>query len=158
MNNRIEEFIDKKTREFREELIRIAEEENKPKTIYDLEDGDKYFYLDSIGDIYLRTFYDAYVDIELRGNGNVFLTREEAEFELERRRIETVMRKYSRPFEEEEENWSICYDRYHNTVDITYWGNTDHGLYYFKSREVTQQVINEIGKERLKKYWFRVEE
>jgi len=157
MNNRMEEFIDEKMREFKEELIRIIERENKLKTVRDIEKGDKYFYLDSIGNIESYPFENHPFDVSAREIGNMFLTREEAEFELERRKIEVIMKKYSRPFNENKNNWSIYYNFFYKTIEATFWSGNNYGVYHFETKEIAQQVIEEIGKERLKKYWFKVE-
>lgn len=131
--------------------------ENKFKAVWNIEDGDNYYYLNPNGSVCVDTFKNYPIDIRAREIGNMFLTQEEAEFELERRKIEAVMKKYSVPFESGKCNWSIYYDHFYNTVGIAHWGNSDLGGYYFETKEIAQQVIEEVGEERLKKYWFGVE-
>lgn len=129
---------------------------NNPKTIWDLKtkDGETYYCLYGVGDIMREPFNTKY-DEGARDIGNAFLTREEAEFEKERRKIETIMWKYSRPFEWSGENWSIDYSYYRLliTPNVNVYNS---GLPYFESKEITQKVIDEIGEDRLIKYWFRV--
>lgn len=129
---------------------------NNPKTIWDLKtkDGETYYRLYGVGDIMREPFNTKY-DEGARDIGNAFLTREEAEFEKERRKIETIMWKYSRPFEWSGENWSIDYSYYRLliTPNVNVYNS---GLPYFESKEITQKVIDEIGEDRLIKYWFRV--
>lgn len=91
-----------------------------------------------------------------RDMGNAFLTREEAEFELERRKIEAIMKKHSRPFKYEEDNWYIEYSHYSKHISIDALSEYDCGIIYFESEEIARDVINKIGEDRLKKYWFRV--
>jgi len=129
--------------------------ENKPKTVWDLKDGDVYYVIYP-KDIECFTFNGHDFDKELRENGNMFLTQEEAEFELQRRKIETIMKKYSAPFEDGKDNWIIFYDYSNKFIYITSRILTDDGTLYFKTKEIAQQVVDEIGKERLKKYWFKV--
>lgn len=159
MNKEIEKYISDEVEKFRNELTRkvdsMLEKGDSPKTVWDLKDGDRYYVIYP-RDIEGYTFNGQDFDIEARENGNVFRTKEEAQFELERRKIETVMRKYSIPFNEKKENWSIYYDHFSKTIGTVYWSNADHGIYHFESKEIAQQVINEIGNERLKKYWFKV--
>ena len=57
----------------------------------------EYYYICSDGDIGCADFGCCY-DEKIREIGNMFLSREEAEFELERRKIKAIMRKYSRPY------------------------------------------------------------
>ncbi len=159
MNKEIEKYINDEVEKFRNELTRkidtMLEKENKPKTVWDLKDEDTYYAIYP-RDIECYTFNGDDFDNSIRNMGNMFLTREEAEFELERRKIEAVMRKYSRPFEEEKNNYFIYYDHCTKVILTSCWRNCDFGVYYFKTKEIAQKVINEIGEDRLKKYWFKV--
>ena len=159
MNKEIEKYINDEVEKFRNELTRkvdsMLEEENKPKTVWDLKDEDIYYH---IRDGYIESYpFDNHpFDIRARKIGNMFLTQEEAEFELERRKIEVVMRKYNVPFEYRENNWSIYYDHGIKALGVTYWSDNNYGVYHFKTKEIAQKVIDEVGEERLKKYWFKV--
>ena len=68
------------------------------------------------------------------------------------------MRKYSRPFKYDEYNYHIEYDYDDNTLDIGVYRRISVGIPYFESEEIVQQVIDKIGEDRLKKYWFGVTE
>ncbi|WP_455105178.1 hypothetical protein, partial [Peptostreptococcus sp.] len=61
---------------------------NRPKSIWDLkrEDGKEYYILWTDGHID-TDFFTSCLDETKRNIGNAFLTKEEAEFELERRKI-----------------------------------------------------------------------
>lgn len=133
--------------------------ENKPKikTVWNIEDGDNYYYLDSNGCVCIDTFKNYPIDIRVREIGNMFLSQEEAEFELERRKIEFIIKKYSRFFNKEKDNWFIYYDPSMSGIKI----GEDYiaeSVYYFETKEAAQKVIDEIGEERLLKYWFGIEE
>ena len=41
--------------------------------------------------------------------------------------------------------------------NFDYIYNVDYGIHYFESREIAQKIVDKIGKDRLKKYWFGVE-
>ena len=160
----LEEFIKDETKAFEERLRAKAEElreqmVDKPKTIWDLDikDGEEYYNIASDGEIRQFGFNDTY-DEDNRDMGNAFLTEEEAEFERERRRIETILRKYSRPFEYEEENYYICYDYVYDSIEVRTNYTIVDGNPYFESEEIAQKVIDEIGEVRLLKYWFGVKD
>lgn len=159
MNNNIRKIIDDNWEDIKELIAKKVEAEQKPKTIWGLkkEDGEDYYRLYSDGDIEQVVFYTDY-DEQARDIGNVFLTREEAEFECERRKVEVIMRKYSRPFKYDEYNYHIEYDYDDNTLDISVYRRISVGIPYFESEEIVQQVIDKIGEDRLKKYWFGVTE
>lgn len=132
---------------------------DRPKNIWDLETkgGETYYRLYGVGDIVRETFNTKY-DEGARDIGNAFLTREEAEFERERRKIETIMKKYSRPFDEDKINYFIECNHHSNgkTIGINYYYSTDYGTPCFESKEIGRKVIDEIGEDRLWKYWFGV--
>ena len=148
-------------KELNEEVKQMIKEANQGqvKSIWDLkkEGGEDYYRLYSDGDIERVVFYTDY-DEQARDIGNVFLTREEAEFEVERRKIEVVMRRYSRPFKIGVYNHVIKYNQSTNTVFASADWSTNTGTVYFESEEIAKKVIDEIGEDRLKKYWFGVKE
>lgn len=130
----------------------------KPKSIWDLDirDEKEYCRLNGTGDIEQR-YFNGYFDSNARDIGNAFLTIEEANFERERRKIETVMRKYSRPFEYRKCNYYMVYDKRCNKIEFLENHYVYNGLSYFESEEIAQKVVDAIGEDRLRKYWFRVE-
>lgn len=160
----LEEFIKDEVKAFEERLRAKAEElreqmADKPKSIWDLEtkDGKTYYRLYGAGNIVIESF-SAKCDEDARDMGNAFLTREEAEFERERRKIEAIMRRYARPFVKDEVNWIIEY-QYQDEEIYAYWyGNYHAGAPCFESEEIAQKVIDEIGEVRLLKYWFGVKD
>ena len=159
MNNDIRKIIDDNWEDIKALVIEKVEAEQKLKTIWDLKtkDGEEYYRLYSNGGIVLTDFSSS-IDRLFRYMSNAFLTIEEVEFMRERRKIEAVMRKYSRPFKYEERNYYIeyQYDRDMPVISVYYYINM--GIPYFESEEIVQKAIDEIGEDRLKKYWFGVEE
>lgn len=157
MNNDIRKLIDDNWEDIKELIAQKAEAEQKPKTIWDLSVGDKaeYYRLYSDGDV-AKLSFDSYYDEKSREAGNAFLTEEEAKFEAERREIEAIMKKYSRPFKSGEINCMVKYDTDNNMVFTSVARFHDLGVPVFASSEVAQKVIDEIGGDRLKKYWFGV--
>ncbi|MBF1049687.1 hypothetical protein [Peptostreptococcus sp.] len=159
MNNDIRKLIDDNWDEIKELIAQKAEAEQKPKTIWDFNsnDRDSYYYIDEFG--YLRPdwFDEGYFEIR-RDLGNAFLTEEEAEFELERRKIEAILRKYSRPFKSGEYNYVVVHDTENNRMLVRVTQFYNSGGPVFANKEVAEKAIDEIGKVRLKKYWFGVAE
>lgn len=159
MNNDIRKLVDDNWEDIKELIVKKTEAEQKPKTIWDFNtnDRDSYYYIDEYG--YLRPdwFDEGYFEIR-RDLGNAFLTEEEAEFELERRKIEAIMRKYSKPFKYGESDYCIEYYHNNNTLNICRYSAINYGIPYFKTIEIAEKVIEEIGEDRLRKYWFGVKE
>lgn len=157
MNNDIRKLIDDNWDEIKELIAQKAEAEQKPKTIWDLdkEDGGEYYCLWADGDI-VRSSFNSCIAKNARDIGNAFLNEEEARFERERRKIEAIMKKYSRPFKSGEFNCMVKYDTDNNMVSTSVARFHDLGVPVFASNEVAAKAIDEIGEDRLKKYWFGV--
>lgn len=159
MNNDIRKLIDDNWEDIKALVIEKAEAEQKlkPKTIWDLETKDRkeYYRIEASGfieDSCFNATYDKYV----REVGNAFLTREEAEFEVERRKIEAIIRKYSKPFEAEEDNYCMVYYHDEKRINISCYSVVDYRIPCFESEEMAEKLIDEIGEDRLIKYWFGV--
>jgi hypothetical protein len=159
MDNDIRKLINDNWEDIKELIVQKAEAEQKPKTIWDLniEDGEEYYGIEPDGEV-MRHMFDDVFDEDAREMGNAFLTEEEAEFECERRKIEAIMRKYSKPFKFNKHNYCLVYNYYNESVNIESYGVFNCGVSCFETKEIAQQVIDKIGEDRLKKYWFGVKE
>lgn len=150
--------LDKKGnwREFDESRLVLYIE--KPKTIWDVKEGDEFYFIAFDGDILSGKWVDA---IEYRESGNVFLTLQEAETELEKRRIEIEMLRLGgrRVFKKGEENWYIRYNFYTDSVDVDYnmYDSYGQGIIYFDSEEKAKEIIKTISEDKIRKYIFGVD-
>lgn len=149
--------------EINEEDLKNILVEPKPKTVWDLKPGDKYFALCTDGDIVENTWEDDDTDRSIRYSGNAFLTYEEAEFERGRRNVETELirlggtRNMMSLGDEDVYKYFIEYDYVENRMVINYWCTLNHqGSIYFKTREECQTAIDMIGEDVVKKFLFRV--
>lgn len=156
MREDLRRIIEDNWEDIQELIIEKAEAEQKPKSIWDLNirDGEIYDYISSSGEIG-KSYFDSIYDENARDIGNAFLTKEEAEFEVERRKIETILRKYSKPFENGGDNYFLYL---YNCTSIrgSFNSTFNYSLPCFASEEIALKVIEEIGEGRLKKYWFGV--
>ena len=121
--------------------------------------GDTYWCINAYGGVSKETWdgYDIEKDMLVIGNG--FRTEQEAEFVVEKLKIEAELRKFSRPFVEGEENNHIKYRRSVDELSVSIsLGYQYQGVFYFESREKAQQAIQSVGVERIKKYIFGVED
>ena len=145
-NEMIDEF-DKRVEALKEE------EQEFPR------DGDEYWYVDDVGDI-LNEKWDGLDFEEYRLEiGNIYKTEDEAEFAIEKLKVEAELRKFSRTvFKEDEDNYFIQINASHqNLVVDTDEGYQTQGAIYFESRAITLQAIQSVGEDRIKKYIFGVE-
>jgi hypothetical protein len=135
----------------------------KPKSVWDLKVGDKHWCILSYG-MEECSWINGEADLKRRELNNVFLTKEEAEFEVERRKCEAIMLKYgTRDMmslgDVDTRKWFIRYKHHENRLYFDYFNHSDsQGAIWFTSKEIAQQCIDEIGEDRLKKYIFNVKE
>ena len=138
-------------------------EKPRPKTVWDLKDGDKCFYIDSVGGVCNVNWdnNDEYAILR-RNQGNVFLTLEEAEYEARRRDVYATVKRYAHEFSDEEwydSNIEKYYPYYkYNEYSINKWFNryTRHSGLYFQSEADIEKAIEAVGMEDFKKYYLGV--
>ena len=99
--------------------------------------------------------------------GNYFKTKEEAEFELNKRLVYQELKDYALEHNEgeidwknsDQEKWVISYD---NQVKwLVYrdrYTRSDIGQIYFSSYEIAREAVKAIGEDRIKKYLFNINE
>lgn len=132
----------------------------KPNSVWNLKKGDKYYCLPEYCKISEFIWDDTPFEKRYRELGNAFLTKEEAEFELERRKIETEMLKLGG-----RRNIKICYDNYyimydHKTRNLAYFNRNwmhSQGSIFFDTYVDVDKAVKAIGEDRIKKYIFGVE-
>jgi hypothetical protein len=156
---KVEEIAEKyKGYEVDEEKLKEFLTPPTPKTVWNLKNGDRYWSISSYADIYNKTWKNVVVDNWRRNIGNCFLTKEDAEFEVMRRKVETTLLKCGRrEFKNKDYNFYIVYDHDESLVGILndtfrQYSNT----IYFDTKELCQKAIEEAGENNIKKYIFGV--
>ena len=137
---------------------KLIYESEKPKTVWELKDGDKYDSIDSDGFIRRFRWYGSDVDYAIRLQGNAFMTKEEAEFEKKRREVYTKIKKHARPFNHGGENWTPYWSRNRESIGWNCSGYIQEAQLYFENEEQAKQAIDEVGEEDFKKYYLGVVE
>lgn len=133
----------------------------KPKSVWDLKEEDKYYYINCYGEIDI-TFYDCEENVDIIKCGNAFLTIEEANHEAERRKCEAILLKYgTRDLmslgDKYTKKYYIQYDYDVNKIMILkHYSIGIQGVINFKTEELAQKAIDEVTEERMKKYVFNV--
>lgn len=139
--------------------------EPKPKSVWDLKVGDKYYFIDDAQGIIESTWVNETIDINRRNIGNCFLTRKDAEFEVMRRKVENILLKYGRRgFKKGKINHYITYiyDSCNGIyIQLSYdfsSTNQGQGIIYFDTFEQCQRAIIAAGEDNIKKYIFGVKD
>ena len=128
----------------------------KPKNVWDLKEGEECYSLTVCGNV-LHGFWDgSSSSIEIRDTGGIFLNREEAEFEVERRKVETEMLRLGgrRKFNRGKDNYFIMYTRIEGLDYVNYHSMHEQGVIYFDSELDAINAVKTIGKDKIKKYIF----
>lgn len=137
---------------------RIAELEEQAKEEQGFpRDGDKYWYIDDEGAVYPTSYDSHYIDRYRQTIDNVFKTEEQAEFVAEKLKVEAELRKYSGPASEGSAYIYRLADTNQIGLGVKFYSQSQ-GTIYFESAEKAQQAIEAVGRDRIKKYIFGVED
>ena len=127
-----------------------------------------YFYYDSEGLIYESISSEGSIDKNRLEFGNCFKTRKEAEHMAEKLKVINELKNFALENNAEEIDWknlkqvkwAIAYSRMYKNLELNDWRNTQFSSsnIYFTSREIAQKAIETIGEDRIKKYYFDVED
>ena len=154
--DKIEE-LENKINELASEIEKLkAEKENEP---WKPKDGEWYWYIDDGVDPCTARWSSGYSHHENRYViGNVFKTKEEAEFRAEQLKVEAELRRFARPFKSDSENYTLGYRHLYDKIEITFFETIQCGNLYFPSKEIAKKAIGTVGEDRIKKYYFGVKD
>lgn len=167
MENNITVNLENLSEEEREQLMKLIQKSNGCKRkVWKPEYNVFYFCISEYGSVVNNTWENDYMDNGCYGIGNCFKTEEEAEFALEKAKVETELRRFAEENNEYEidwkdkkqEKWFIFYNCKEENINPMYVYDFCICNICFTSEEIARQAINSIGKERLKKYYFEVED
>ena len=169
MENNITVNMENLSEEERNQLIKLIQKSNGSKgKVWKPENNETYFYISGCGVISSRMWINnndtnnKYYEI-----GNCFKTKEEAEFALEKRRVEVELQRFAEENNECETDWKDenqnKYYMYYNNVtgeieDSVLYRSKIAGVVYFSSIKILENAIQVIGKGRLKKYYLGIED
>lgn len=155
----------------RKQLLSLVEKANKPKRFCfeNMCDEELFFYIDSVGEVWKKGFSSSAIGNKSRFLlGNAFPTKEAAEFEVERRKVIHEIKEFIAENDDKEIDWtdkytkkySLYYDAEHGRVS---YGTTEEVMatqkeFYSSSMKIIDDMIETIGKERIKKYYFGITE
>ena len=138
---------------------RIAELEEQVKGEQEFpQEDDIFWFINTFGRSVWSTWGESITNRQLIEIGNMFRTKEQAEFAVEKLKVEAELRKFSRPFKEDEYNYFILFDSSYNNIVV----DSDdcyqtQGTFYFDSEKIALEAIDTVGEYHIKKYIFGVE-
>ena len=132
-----------------------TEKENEP---WKPKDGDKYWLISHNGYVVQARSMGDEAEDDIYAIGNVFRTKEEAEFRAEQLKVEAELRRFARPFKSDSENYTLGYRHLYDKIEITFFETIQCGNLYFPSKEIAKKAIGTVGEDRIKKYYFGVKD
>lgn len=130
--------------------------------------GEKYWYIYNAGDIVDDTNDNSKTDEDRFSIGNCFKTQEEAKHMVEKLKVIKELKDFALENNEEEIDWNNekqkKYSFNYNLRSKEFYFITNlfvkesPASVYFTSEELAKQAIETIGEDRIKKYYFDIEE
>ena len=148
----------------------VVEEKNKNKW-WEPELDEKYYIICGDGSIDYNNYDFDNADKRIMNIGNCFQTEEQAEFMAEKLRVIHELEKFAFENNEEEIDWNnkdqrkyylilTCTGGKNRYMDVTYTFELRSVPFnvYFTSEKLAKKAIETIGEDRIKKYYFGVNE
>ena len=146
----------------------IRKYSNKENKRWKPEYNDPYYYITGHGGINrCNSCICDEIDNKRFNLRNCFKTKEEAKFELERRKIIAELQNYADEHNTTDIDWNnhnqgkyfIYYSYALNKLDIscTSFSKQAVNVVYFTSREIAESAVKYVGKDRILKYIFGIE-
>ena len=147
------EELENKIKELSSEIERLKnEQEHKPKY------KEKYWFISLSNGVLSCLWCDDLIDKTRYELGNVFKTEKEAEFRVWQLKVEAELKLFVRPFVEGDYNFQLTYNNLSHNVVVESCKYKQLTNMYFPSKEIAQKAIDTVGAERIKKYYFGVDE
>ena len=150
-----DKIIDLSKRVYRlemKEALKIQKNE-----VYEPELHEKHWYINFDGKILSDMWFGMDKDKGKLALGNVFSTKEQAEFELERRKVIVELTRLSCKYNEYLDVWRLSYDIRRKKLTFLRSDSMKDFGFYFESVEEGKKAVKKVGKDRIKKYLFEVE-
>ena len=138
------------------------------KEVWKPQKGERYYFIKTGGVVCHEENCNIYIDIDRFNIGNCFKTEEEAQHMVEKLKVIKELKDFALENNEEKIDWdnterkkiTISYNVKGKKVwtSIIYYIRETPFDIYFTSENLARQAIETIGEERIKKYYFDVEE
>ena len=139
----------------KERIAELEEQAKQKQGIPQVEED--YWYVRDDTEIMGTVWYGDEYDQERLSIGNVFKIKEQAEFSAEKLRVESELREFSKPFDTDSLTFTICFDVEENELYSETRRFMSQGSIYFGQGHA-EDAMDAVGRERIKKYIFGVED
>lgn len=125
--------------------------------VYEPKLEDKYWLIDGYEGVVEDKWDDMDFDYFRLSTGNVFKTKEDVEFQIEKLNVLTELKKFSCKYNEYLDVWRLSYDTRRKKLTFLRSDSMKDFGFYFESVEEGKKAVKKVGKDRIKKYLFEVE-
>lgn len=143
----------------------VGETKNK---VWKPKKGDKYFIISSRLEVVKFNNQEDSIDKKVINSGNCFKTREEAQHMAEKLKVIRELQDFALEHNDEEIDWNdVNQEKLYlgmnpkiKSIDIFHtcsWIYLPFNI-YFTSEEIAEKAIETIGEDRIKKYYFDIED
>lgn len=147
----------------------VVEDEEKKKEYWKPKENEKYYFIEECSeDVGIVTNGEWRIDNFRFSIGNYFKTNKEAKHIIEKLKVIHELQKFAFENNEKEIDWNdakqykqfLIYDIEHKKVCIDYktYVKSEPFNIYFTSFNIARKAIKTIGEDRIKKYYFDIEE
>lgn len=138
--------------------IKLLKSQEKKKKKFTPKDGDTYYYLRSDGTVASATFYsDSKLSVGRRNIGNVFQTAQDALHASKKLYVEHQLRQASSHFDPHKPNWHLAYDVAEDKISAFNDWDYETGNLHFDNQSIALHVIDMVGEDMIKKYYFSID-
>ena len=149
--------LEKQYKELGDKIKQLKSQE-KQKKKWTPKDGDTYYYLRSDGTVASATFYlNNKLSIGRRNIGNVFQKAQDALYASKKLYVEHQLRQDSSPFDPHKSNWHLAYDAVEDKVIAFNDWSYETGNLHFDNQSIALHVIDMVGEDMIKKYYFSID-
>ena len=159
-------YLDNLNEEERDKFLALAEKANKPvtKTWIPVE-GELWYKITGGGCTEAHNWHNNDFCWQHYAIGNCFKTKAEAEFAVEKLKVIAALRRFAEEHNEriewnniENDKWCIMYNYANKEICFSCHSSLQIETIYFSSKEIAQKAMEYIGEDRLKKYYFEIQE
>ncbi len=150
---RFQECCEMQIAGLRKKIEEQEEQENKKFP----QNGEEYFYIISIGHISQDVYDGNMTDLQRLAIGNMFKTKEEAAFEVERLKVLKELKEISKSFEFYEPNFYLT-QLVDKEIEVACTVCFQYDTIFFASEGDAESAIEAVGEERIKKYYLGIKE
>ena len=149
----------------RNQLLALVKKSTGENKVWKPEENETYYYIKAAGVINCQEYYNtssfSTSNYEI---GNCFKTKEEAEFAVEKQKVTTELKRFAQEHNDKidwnNDDWKyyLAYGYLDKKLTVCSTIKIKVADIYFTSKELLQEAIKAIGADRLKKYYFEVED